>query len=84
MSKSILMKNTIIILITSLIVKVIGMIGKILSTRILGLEGMNLYVLSYPTLLLFVSISGFSLNNSISKLVAEGIATKRYSPKKLL
>lgn len=84
MKKSILMKNTLIILITGFVVKIIGMLGKIFTTRILGLSGMSLYVLSYPTLLLFVSISGFSMNNTISKLVSEGVATKKYSPKLLL
>lgn len=84
MKKSILLKNTLIVLITGFIVKLIGMIGKIVSTRILGIEGMSLYVLSYPTLLLFINISGFSLNNSISKLTAEAIAAKKYSPLKLL
>ena len=84
MKKSILMTNTLIILITGFFVKAIGMLGKIFTTRILGLNGMSLYVLSYPTLLLFVSISGFSMNNTISKLVSEGVATKKYSPNLLL
>lgn len=84
MKKSILIKNTLIILITGFVVKIIGMLGKIFTTRILGLNGMSLYVLSYPTLLLFVSISGFSMNNTISKLVSEAVATKKFSPKLLL
>lgn len=84
MKKSILIKNTLIIIITGFIVKIIGMVGKIFTTRILGLEGMSLYILSYPTLLLFINISGFSLNNSISKLTSEAIVTKKYSPKKIL
>lgn len=84
MRKSILVKNTMIILFTGFIVKIIGMIGKIVSTRILGLNGMSMYVLSYPTLLLFINISSFSLNNTISKLVSEAMSTKNSSPKKLL
>ena len=84
MKKSLLLKNTLIILIIGFIVKLIGMFGKIATTRILGIEGMSMYVLSYPTLLLFVNISGFSLNNTISKLVSEAIASKKYSPKKIL
>lgn len=84
MKKSLLLKNTLIILIVGFIVKLIGMFGKITTTRILGIEGMSMYVLSYPTLLLFINISGFSLNNTISKLVSEGIVSKKYSPKKIL
>ncbi|MBP3504093.1 MAG: oligosaccharide flippase family protein [Bacilli bacterium] len=79
-----LLKNTLIIIITGLIVKIIGMIGKIITTRILGIEGMSKYALSYPTLLLFINISGFSMNNTMSKLVSEAIASKQYSPKLLL
>ena len=81
---STLLKNTIIVMGTGLIVKLIGLFGKIMTTRILGIEGMSLYVLSYPTLLLFINISGFSLNTTISKLTSEAIATKKYSPKKIL
>ena len=84
MKKSLLLKNTLIILIIGFVVKLIGMFGKIATTRILGIEGMSMYVLSYPTLLLFINISGFSLNNTISKLVSEAIASKKYSPKKIL
>lgn len=79
-----LFKNTLIIIITGLIVKIIGMIGKIITTRTMGLEGMSKYALSYPTLLLFINISGFSMNNTISKLVSEAMASKKYSPKILL
>ena len=81
---STLLKNTFIVMGTGLIVKLIGLFGKIMTTRILGIEGMSLYVLSYPTLLLFINISGFSLNTTISKLTSEAIATKKYSPKKIL
>lgn len=79
-----LLKNTIIIIITSFIVKIIGMIGKIITTRTLGIDGMSKYALSYPTLLLFINIAGFSMNNTISKLVSEAYATKQYSPKIIL
>lgn len=79
-----LFKNTLIIIITGFIVKIIGMIGKVVTTRTLGIEGMSKYALSYPTLLLFINIAGYSMNNTISKLVSESIASKQYSPKILL
>lgn len=82
--KNKLLKNTLIIIITGFIVKIIGMFGKIITTRILGVNGMSKYILSYPTLLLFINIAGFSMNNTMSKLVSEAIATKKYSPKILL
>ena len=82
--KNKLLKNTIIIIVTGFLVKIIGMFGKIITTRVLGLEGMSKYALSYPTLLLFINIAGFSMNNTMSKLVSEAVASKRYSPKTLL
>lgn len=84
MKKNKLLKNTIIIIITSFIVKIIGMFGKIITTRTLGIEGMSKYVLSYPTLLLFINIAGFSMNNTMSKLISESYATKKYSPRTIL
>ena len=79
--KNKLLKNTIIIILTGFLVKIIGMFGKILTTRTLGIDGMSKYALSYPTLLLFINIAGFSMNSTMSKLVSEAIASKTYSPK---
>lgn len=76
--------NTLIIIISNFIVKLLGLINKIAITRVLGTEGMTLYVLSFPTIMLFVSIAGFSLNITISKLVSESIVSRKYSPKKIV
>ncbi len=76
--------NTLIIIITNFIVKLLGLINKIALTRMLGTDGMRLYVLSFPTIMLFISISGFSLNITISKLVSEAIVSRKYSPKKIV
>ncbi len=82
-SKSFFM-NTLIILMTGFLIKLMGLINRIFITRLMGPNGMNLYILSFPTIMLFISISGLSLNVTISKLVAESIKTKAYSPKILL
>lgn len=79
-----LISNTIIMLITSFLIKFLGLVYKIIITRILGTKGMELYVLIFPTLLLFTSISGFSLNLTVTKLVADACETRKYSPKKLI
>ena len=76
--------NTLIIIITNFVVKMLGLINKIAITRMLGTNGMSLYVLSFPTIMLFISIAGFSLNITISKLVPEAIVSRKYSPKKLV
>lgn len=84
LNRKTLFMNTLIVIITSFIIKVLGLLNRIIITRLLGLEGMSLYVLSFPTLLLFISISGMSLNITVSKLVAESIQTRKYSPNKIL
>lgn len=76
--------NSLIIILTNFLIKALGLINKIVITRILGTSGMSLYVLSFPTIMLFISIGAFSLNITISKLVSEAIASKKYSPKKIL
>lgn len=77
-------KNTIFILIISLIIKILGLINKIITTKILGVEGMSLYVLTMPTIILLTSISSLSLNSVMSKLVSENMVTKKHSIKKLI
>ena len=76
--------STLIIIVSGFVIKLLGLINKITMTRMLGTNGMRLYILSFPTIMLFVSISGFSLYITISKLVAESVITKRYSQKKIL
>ena len=75
---------TFLIIIVNFIVKLLGLVNKIAITRVLGTSGMSLYVLSFPTIMLFISISGMSLYLTISKLVAEAMVNHKYSPKKIL
>lgn len=71
MTKEKFIKSTIILIIGGFITKVLGMIIKVINTRLIGLEGISLYMLIYPTFSLFMSLSQFSLPTSISKLVSE-------------
>ena len=64
-------KTTIILIIGGFITKILGMVIKIVTTRLIGLEGMSLYMLVFPTLSLFTALACFSLPISISKLVSE-------------
>lgn len=79
-----LLMNSFILVITSLIVKILSLINRIIMTRILGTDGISLYVLIVPTIMLFNTISCFSLNISITKLISENEATKEYSQKSIL
>lgn len=71
MNKESFIKSTIILIIGGFITKILGMIIKIVNTRLLGINGIALYMLIFPTFSLFMSLSQFSLPISISKLVSE-------------
>ena len=68
MNKEKFIKSTIILIIGGFITKVLGMV---INTRLIGLEGISLYMLIFPTFSLFMSLSQFSLPTSVSKLVSE-------------
>ena len=77
---NLLIKNIIILLVSGAIAKVLGMIGKIIYTRIVGVNVVSLYTMITPTLMLIISITQFSFPISISKISAEG----KYDNKSLL
>ena len=58
-------------MIGGLLTKVLGMIIKIIMTRIVGIEGTGLYMLIFPTFALFMTISQLGFPTAISKLVSE-------------
>lgn len=68
---NILIKNIVILLTTGAVTKILGMIGKIIYTRIAGIDVVSLYALITPTLMLIISITQFSFPITISKLSAE-------------
>ncbi len=80
MDKEKFIKSTIILMIGGLITKILGMIIKVINTRLIGLEGIGLYMLIFPTFSLFMSLSQFSLPISVSKLVSED----KYNNKNLI
>ena len=71
MTKEKFIKSTIILIIGGFITKVLGMVIKVINTRLIGLDGISLYMLIFPTFSLFMSLSQFSLPTSVSKLVSE-------------
>ena len=64
-------KSTLILLIGGMFTKILGMFIKIVSTRLLGTEGIGIYMLIMPTFSLFISLAQFGMPIAISKLVAE-------------
>lgn len=64
-------KSTIILLIGGFLTKLLGMIIKIVMSRMIGTEGLGLYMMILPTFSLFIGISQFGLPTALSKLIAE-------------
>ncbi len=80
MNKEKFIKSAIILIIGGFVTKILGMVIKVINTRLIGLEGIGLYMLIYPTFSLFMSLSQFSLPTSVSKLVSE----EKYNNKNLV
>ena len=64
-------KSTLILILGSFITKAMGFVIRILYTRVIGTEGISLYTLIVPTYSLIVTIAGFAMPITISKLVSE-------------
>lgn len=64
-------KSVILLTIGSLITKIISMFIKIVLARILGTEGMGLYMMIMPTFTLLMALAGLGFPVAISKLVSE-------------
>lgn len=71
MKKNKFIKSTFILLIGGFITKILGMIIKIVMTRLIGTEGIGLYMLIMPTFTLLIAVAQFGMPVAISKLVAE-------------
>lgn len=71
MKKSKFVKSTIILIIGGFITKILGMLIKIVMTRLIGTEGIGLYMMISPTFMLLITISQLGFPIAISKLVAE-------------
>lgn len=64
-------QSTIILVVGGLITKILGMFIKIITTRLIGTEGIGLYMLITPTFTLLIALAQLGFPVAISKLVAE-------------
>ncbi|MTT32436.1 stage V sporulation protein B [Terrilactibacillus sp. BCM23-1] len=71
MSKQSFLKGSFILMLAGLVTKILGMINKIVLSRVIGNEGVGIYMMAYPTLLLTVTLTQLGLPVAISKMVAE-------------
>ena len=70
MKKSIFFKSTLILLIGSLLTRTLGFFIRIVFTRTIGTEGINLYSLIMPTYSLVVALTQLGLPMAISTIIA--------------
>lgn len=75
--KNTFIKSTIILIIGGFITKVLGMLIKIITTRMIGSNGYGLYALIMPTMMLLISISQLGLPTALNVLIAKNKNTKR-------
>jgi stage V sporulation protein B len=68
------LKGTMILMAAGLITRLLGFINRIVIARVIGEEGVGLYMMAYPTLGLVVTITQLGLPVAISKAVAEADA----------
>ena len=71
MKKNKFILSTLILIIGGFITKILSMVIKIVMTRLVGTEGIGLYMLVNPTFILLIAICTLGLPTAISKLVSE-------------
>ena len=73
-------KNSIILIIGGALIKIFGIIIRMVMARVASIEAINLYMLVLPTFSLMMAISQLGFSKGVSKLVSEG----KYKSKKIL
>lgn len=74
MSKQTFLKGTLILILAGFTTRVLGFINRIVLARLIGTEGVGLYMMAVPTLGLVITITQLGLPVAISKLIAEAEA----------
>lgn len=78
MKTSKVLKGTMILSISGMIVKIIGAANKIFISRILGGEGMGIYQMAYSIFFIMASVASLGIPIALSIIVAERITYKDY------
>lgn len=68
------LQGTVILIAAGFITKILGFINRIVVARMIGDEGVGLYMMAVPTLVLAITATQIGLPVAISKLVAEAEA----------
>lgn len=70
-SKQSFLQGTLILILAGLVTRFLGFVNRIVVARIMGEEGVGLYMMAVPTLILTITLAQLGLPVAISKLVAE-------------
>lgn len=68
--------STILLIFSGMATKVLGLIIKVIFTRIVGTTTISLYTLVMPTYSLLLTISTLAMPTTIAKLIAEKMIPK--------
>lgn len=71
MSKQTFIKGALILIIAGMISRLLGFVNRIVLARLLGDEGVGVYMLALPALFLMITLSQIGIPVAVSKLVAE-------------
>ncbi|MGM8364688.1 stage V sporulation protein B [Virgibacillus sp. W0181] len=74
MTKQSFLKGTLILILAGMITRFLGFINRIVVARLMGEEGVGLYMMALPTLFLVITLSQIGLPVAISKRIAEADA----------
>lgn len=74
MSKQTFLHGTLILILAGMITRLLGFINRIVMARLMGEEGIGIYMMALPTLFLIIALTQLGLPVAISKRVAEAEA----------
>lgn len=72
------LKGTLILTVSSIVVKVIGSLNWVILSRVLGGEGIGLYQMGFPIYLMAITLSSAGIPVAISIITAEKLAQKDF------
>lgn len=84
MKKTSILYNLSVLVTAGVLVKVLGLVNKIIISRVLGIDGVSMFALMMPTVMLLLGICSFSLSSSIQNIVSSNIIKKKYSNRDLI
>src|SRR5690606_42098993 len=73
-AKQTFLQGTLILIIAGMITRLLGFVNRIVIARLIGEEGVGLYMMALPSLFLMITLTQIGLPVAISKRVAEANA----------